>query len=244
MTEILAQSHIIRSEQVDVQRILKPSSLLLMLQEIALDHCRMLGLGSEATLNRDLLWVVTRYYVEIERMPAYEEQVTLETWPGPMRRVLFPRYFRMKDKDGNILFRASSVWVLIDGKERKMITPKAFGLEPVEGLVVGDELPYNMPAKVLPETGEGSFSVPYSYLDLNGHMNNTRYLDVCFDLIADEAEGKSLTAISAEFQNEIHYRETVSVKIGSEGNDYTFTGMTERPCFRIGMSFLSKGEAK
>ena len=63
MTEILAQSHIIRSEQVDVQRILKPSSLLLMLQEIALDHCRMLGLGSEATLNRDLLWVVTRYYV-------------------------------------------------------------------------------------------------------------------------------------------------------------------------------------
>lgn len=244
MTEILKQSHIINSEQVDVHRILKPSSLLLVLQEIALDHCRMLGLGSEATLNRDLLWVVTRYYIEIERMPSYEEEVILETWPGPTRRVLFPRYFRMKDKDGNILFRASSVWVLIDGKERKMITPKAFGLEPVEGLIVGDELPYNMPAKALPETREGSFFVPYSYLDLNGHMNNTRYLDVCFDLIADETEGRSLTSISAEFQNEIHYRETVAVKIGSVENDYTFTGMTDKPCFRIGMSFSPKGETR
>ena len=244
MTEILTQQHTIRSEQVDVFRILKPSSLFLMLQEIALDHSSALGLGSDATLNRDLLWVVTRYYVEIERLPAYEETVTLETWPGPMRRILFPRYFRMKDQEGNVLLRASSVWVLIDGKERKMITPKAFGLEPVEGLTVGDELPYNMPAKALPETGEGSFTVPYSYLDLNGHMNNTRYLDVCIDLIADEMMKKRLTSISAEFQNEIHYRETVTVKIGSEGNDYTFTGTAGRPCFRIGMGFTPKGENK
>lgn len=241
MTEILTQSHMIRSEQVDVRRILKPSSLFIMLQEIALDHSSALGLGSDATLNRDLLWVVTRYYAEISRMPAYEETVTLETWPGPMRRVLFPRYFRMKDADGNVILRASSVWVLIDGRERKMISPKAFGLESVDGLVVGDELPYNMPAKVLPETGEADFSVPYSYLDLNGHMNNTRYFDVCFDLIADRVAGQEITSITAEFQNEIHYKDRVTVKIASEENDYTFTGLTGHPCFRIGMSFSAKG---
>ena len=237
MTEICSQTHVIRSEQVDVTRALRPSALLLMLQEIALDHASILGLGTDATLNRNLLWVVTRYHIEINRLPRYEETVTLETWPGPLRRVLFPRYFRMKDADGNVLFRASSLWVLIDGEERKMINPKTSGVPVMEGLVVGDELPYNVPPRDIAPSRTEAFTVPYSFLDLNGHMNNTRYLDVCTDMIADETEGRPLLALSAEYQNEIHYRETVAVSIGRDGDDYTFTGTADRPCFRIGLRF-------
>lgn len=243
MTEICSQTHVIRSEQVDVRRVLRPSALLMMLQEIALDHASLLGLGTDATLNRNLLWVVTRYHIEINRLPRYEETVTLETWPGPLRRVLFPRYFRMKDADGNVLLRASSMWVLIDGAERKMINPAASGVPVMEGLVVGDELPYNVPPRRLEPVRTETFTVPYSFLDLNGHMNNTRYFDVCGDMIADEIEGKPLLSLSAEYQNEIHYRETVSVSIGQDGDEYTFTGEADRPCFRIGMHFGGKENA-
>jgi acyl-ACP thioesterase len=237
MSGILSQPHTILSEQVDMQRNLKPSSLLMMLQEIALDHCRLLNLGSDTTLNRNLLWVVTRYYVSIERMPRYEESVTLETWPGPMRRILFPRYFRMYDSDGTVLLRASSVWVLIDGSERTMISPKQYGLPEYAGHVEGDEVPYNVPARAVPEIRTEHFTVPYSYIDLNGHMNNTRYLDLCGDLIADDVMKKKLTSISAEFQSEIAYKQTVTIGIGTDGAYYTFTGTGEKPSFRIGLGY-------
>lgn len=238
MNGILSQSHTILSEQVDMQRILKPSSLLMMMQEIALDHCRLLNLGSDNTLNRNLLWVVTRYFISIERMPRYEENVILETWPGPMRRVLFPRYFRMRNVEGTVLLRASSVWVLIDGAARTMISPKQYGLSVYEGHIEGDEVPYNVPARAIPETRTEHFTVPYSYIDLNGHMNNTRYLDLCGDLISDDVMKKRLNSVSAEFQREIAYKETVTIGIGTDGNYYTFTGTGEKPSFRIGLGYV------
>lgn len=237
MTDIYSMELTIRSEQVDRTRTLRPSALLLLLQEIALDHSRALGLGSDRTLHRNLLWVVTRYALEIRRMPRYEERVTLETYPGPMRRVLFPRYFRMKDADGNVIVNASSVWVLIDGEKRAMISPKQYDLPVAEGLHLDGELPYNLPAHPIEPQRTESFRVPYSYLDLNGHMNNTKYFDLCLDLIADEVEGKPIREIRAEYQNEIHYRENVQIAIGREGDSYLFTGTTEKPCFRIGMTF-------
>lgn len=240
MTEILSNSFSIRSEHVDARRVLRLSTLLLMLQEISLDHSTLLGFGSDATLNRNILWVVTRYHLEINRLPRYEERVTLETWPGEMRRVLFPRYYRMKDEAGNVLMRASSVWVLIDGLERKMIVPKAAGLTPAEGLRTGDELPYNVSAAQLPTVRTESFTVPYSYLDLNGHMNNTRYFDLCTDLIAEEIAAKRVVGVIAEYQNEIRYGETVSVSIGRNNDTYLFTGTCGRPCFRIGLTYASE----
>lgn len=235
--ELFSKQMTILSEQVDRTRTLKPSALLLMLQEIALDHSRALDLGSDKTLYRNLLWVVTRYYFEINRLPRYEETVTLETYPGPVRRVLFPRHFRMTDADGNVLLRASSVWVLIDGEKRTMISPKQYDLPVYDGLTLSDELPINRPAEPIETERTASFAVPYSYLDLNGHMNNTKYFDACIDMIADEAEGKPLRSISAEYQNEIHYRDKVSVSIGHRGNTYLFTGVTEKPCFRIGLTY-------
>ena len=237
MNELLAETFSIRSDQVDRTQTLRPSALLLMLQGIALDHCRALGLGSDMTLHRNLLWVVTRYYFEIERLPRYEETVTLETYPGTLRRVLFPRYFRMKDAAGGVLLRASSVWVLIDGEKRAMISPKQYGLPIYDGLRMEDELPYNKPAPPIPLTRTESFRVPYSYLDLNGHMNNTKYFDQCIDYIADEVEGRALRSISAEYQNEIHYRDAVSVAIGEKDGAYLFTGTTDKPCFRIGLQY-------
>ncbi len=237
MTEILSKTVFIRSEHVDVRRLLRPSALFLMLQEIALDHSALLGLGTDATLHQNLLWVVTRYHVAIERLPQYEETVVLETWPGETRRVLFPRHFRMKTQDGEPLLRVSSLWVLIDGETRKMISPKQYGLTPVEGLTVGDELPVNVPADAIEPTRFETFTVPYSYLDLNGHMNNTRYFDLCTDLIADEVTDRKLVSISAEYQNEVHYREQLSVSIGQQNGRYTFTGTAGHPCFRIGFRY-------
>ena len=240
MTEILSKEIAIRSEHVDVNRLLRPSTLFRFFQEIALDHSTALGLGTEQTLHQNLLWVVTRYYVKIERMPAYEEAVELQTWPGEMRRVMFPRYFRMRSKNGEPLLNASSVWVLIDGAARKLIAPKQYGLEPVAGLSVGDELPYNVPPEPIAPQRTASFTVPYSYLDLNGHMNNTRYFDLCEDLIADEREGLRLGSIAAEYQNEVRYKQTLAVSIGRRENAFTFVGTTEQPCFRIGLQYERK----
>ena len=54
--------------------------------------------------------------------------------------------------------------------------------------------------------------------------------------------GKKLKELSAEFQSEIQYRETISIGIGTDGTDYTFTGTGEKPSFRIGLGFSEAEE--
>ena len=100
----------------------------------------------------------------------------------PTSRVAYPRATAGFDEAGNELFRVISLWVIMDKTTRAMIRPDKSGVD-VLGTVQGSELkaPAGLPA--------GDFenrqlrSVCFSDLDVNGHMNNTRYLDWICDLL-------------------------------------------------------------
>ena len=75
-----------------------------------------------------------------------------------------------------------SLWVLMDRHSRAMVLPGKSGVT-VEGILRGDEpeVPKSLLPKELSHTA--SRQVTYSLLDINGHMNNTRYLDWVCDLL-------------------------------------------------------------
>ena len=207
----------LKSSDVDKDRRLRTSVLFSMLQEAAITHTEELGMGREKTLDRGLLWIVTLQRAEIERMPGYDEDVVLRSWPGRTMHLLFPRYFSLETEGGEPLLKASSIWSLIDAKTRAIVFPEKHGIE-IEGVATGAEIalpsaprpvgangladgtaPQPVGANGLADgtapqlsTAERSFTVPYSFVDLNGHMNNTRYFDLAEDMIFD-LEGKAAT---------------------------------------------------
>ena len=182
MQPIYRQQFQIDPSAVDCFDRLKPSRLLLYAQEVAGHHSDQLSLTYEELANRGLFWAVIRNRVQITRLPRSGETITLETWPMPTTRTAYPRSTVAYDAQGNELFRSISLWILMDRCTRAMILPGKSGVI-VEGTLRGTEL--DTPRSLLPKPLSRSSrrSVCFSDLDVNGHMNNTRYLDWVMDLL-------------------------------------------------------------
>ena len=185
MPPIYTKQFQVQSSETDAFRRLKPSHILAYLQEAAGDHSALLGTGREELALRNLFWAVLRHRVQIARLPLAGETVTVETWPMPTTRTAYPRSTVAYDAQGQELFRGISLWVLMDKDQRSMVLPGKSGVE-VEGLLRGSELA--VPGGLAPRSMQRKAEriARYTDLDLNGHMNNCRYLDWVADLLPSE----------------------------------------------------------
>ena len=107
---ILCENLKLRSKDVDMFRRLRSSELFKLLQEAAIRHTEELGMGREKTLDKGILWVVLMQKAEIIRMPVYDEEILLKSWPGKTMHLLFPRYYSLETTEGETLVRASAIW--------------------------------------------------------------------------------------------------------------------------------------
>ena len=167
------------------------SALLYYVQEAAGQHSALLGAGQKMLTEKGLFWAVSRHKMQITRLPRLGEVVTVQTWPMPTTRVAYPRSVVAIDSQGQELFRAISLWVLMDAESRSMILPGKSGVD-VAGTLRGNEL--ELPRSLAPLKLQSSAErvVTYSCLDRNGHMNNTRYLDWVDDLLPAAFHGAQM----------------------------------------------------
>ena len=78
----------------------------------------------EKTLDKGLLWIITRQQIRLFRLPLYDETVTLSSWPGETLHLYFPRFFRLTDAAGGTLLEASTLWALMDRESRHIVFPE------------------------------------------------------------------------------------------------------------------------
>ena len=226
----------LRSRDVDLYRRLRVSELFALLQEAAIAHTEALGMGREKTLDRGLLWIVTMQSAEIRRMPEYDETIRLFSWPGETMHLFFPRHYRIESETGETLIRANALWMLVDQQSRRMVFPERYGIE-IAGVTQSDELPLPSAPARLPTTEERAFRVPYSYVDLNGHMNNTRYFDLMEDCLPAAAEGRVLRSVRTEYTGEARLGDTLTVRWGGQNGRWYLEGALEKPCFRMALEY-------
>ena len=160
---------------------LKPSQILFFAQDAATSQCDVLDMRWETMAERGLFWAISRTNVRIHRLPKKGDTVTVETWPMANTRVAYPRATNMYDQHGNLLVQAVSLWVLMDINKRSMVLPARSGLN-FTGEDRGGELP--VPGGLpLCACEDATFrTVTYTDLDVNSHMNNTKYMDWVADL--------------------------------------------------------------
>ncbi len=233
---VYERNYHLRSKDVDMYRRLRTSVLFEWLQEAAITHTEALGMGRDKTLDRGLLWVVTMQKAEILRMPVYDEKITLRSWPGETMHVFFPRHYILADEKGGTLVRANALWMLVDRDSRRMVFPDRYGIV-IDGCSVGEELPLPSAPARLPIREEKCFSVPFSYVDLNGHMNNTRYFDLMEDALPAAAEGRLLREISTEYTSEVCLGDDIMLRWGEESGCFYLEGILEKPRFRMAMRY-------
>ena len=166
----------ITSLDVDSNLELKVSSLFKYMQVVASNHVGTLHAGHLDLMKYNMLWVVIRMDVKIYRTPKLEEEVLFTTHPGETKSFIFPRFFEVYDKKGNLIIAVSSLWTLIDKTTRRVVL-KPDGFVKIKAESDKNDLPD--PEKILGDTPllAGSHRVRYTDIDLNGHFNNTSYVE-------------------------------------------------------------------
>ena len=233
---VYSQELLLRSKNVDMFRRLRTSELFRMLQEASIRHTEQLGMGRDKTLDKGILWVLLMQRAEIVRMPEYDENIVLKSWPGKTMHLLFPRYYSLETAEGEPLLKASALWSLVDEKTRKVVFPEKYGVV-IEGVSTGGEIALPGAAAKAECSFSRDFIVPYSFVDINGHMNNTRYFDLAEDSTGAAAAGKLLKSISVEYQNEARLGEELHLSGGEDGKGFYLCGTTERPVFRMRLEY-------
>ena len=226
----------ILSSDTDLHQRLRLSRLFTFLQEAAIAHTEQLGAGREKTLDRGLLWVVTLQQAKINRLPVYDETIRLESLPGDIMHTFFPRYYRVSDAAGHTLVTAAALWALMDGETRVMVFPEKAQIH-IDGGRPDWEIFLPRPPKLPDGARAQTFVVPYSYVDLNGHMNNTLYFDLAEDMMPAALRDASVREVLTEYTGEARLNDAVTLKSSSGDGEFRLSGTAEKRLFRIGIRY-------
>lgn len=189
----------------DYYRRLKLSSLFNYFQDIASLHAIKLGLGvEELHTEKGVTWVLVKILVQMERFPALGEKITIETWPLEPRKLEFERDFFVKDSAGNIIGRAVSSWVIMEVETREICRTELFpGRFPpfrqdraIEGRIGRIKAGGQLQQVYKKQIG-------YSDIDINGHLNNSKYIDYISDCFSIEKHGQhTVSSIQVNYISE------------------------------------------
>lgn len=91
MQKIYRDELLLRTCHCDMQGRWRPSAILEAMQEAAGTHAELLGCGRNRLLSDNIVWVISRIELHMDRYPSIGERVTVETFPMPCRRCFFPR---------------------------------------------------------------------------------------------------------------------------------------------------------
>ncbi len=224
--------HTLLSADVDASRRLRLSTLFTMLQEASIAHTTALGMGREKTLDKGLLWIITLQQANIYRLPVYDETVTLTSWPNRTMHLYFPRSYRLTDATGETLVEAAAVWALMDSASRRIVFPEQHGIV-IDGTNDSADPPFPRPPRLPAPTQAHTFTVPYSYTDLNGHMNNTRYLDLAEDMMPDTLRSRPIASVQIEYTGEARAGESLRLSCSASDAAFAMQGETDRRLFRL-----------
>ena len=230
MEPIYERNFAVTAADTDRHGRLKPSHILMMLQEVAGDHSALLGTDRDSLMRKDLFWAVIRHRVQITRLPGSGEKLTVQTWPMPTTRTAYPRSTVAYDAEGRECFRGISLWVLMDAQSRAMVLPGKSGVT-VSGMLTGSELavPGSMALQNAGQKAERI--VRYTDLDVNGHMNNCRYLDWVADTLPGSFHGAhAVSEFTVNYLSEAREGENLELHYQ----------LTDGPC--LGVDALRSGE--
>jgi acyl-ACP thioesterase len=224
MKAVYSEVFRVRSYEVDPMGRLQVPILCKLLQEAAVTHADILGVAVETMLERGTTWVLSRLSLALERWPRGGDEITIETWPEAMSRLVVERRFALSAGDGHRIGTVSTWWAMLDLERRRPIRLPPEAWDRFHEYEMGSE-PARMGKLALPDPAERelAFSVRRSDVDLSGHANNTAFVEWVMESVPDEIWGvRELTDLDVQFLAECHQGQTVQSRSQTvKGNDAT-----------------------
>lgn len=212
------KKHIVSSFECDSRLRLRIRSLFNLFQDLADIHANEMGLGYRYCHERQLAWIGAGYHVRIHRLPRWEEEITLSTWPSEATSVAGIRDFCVTDKSNHKLIVASSMWIVLDlNRMRPVSVAKhmpAYELFPERAL----ESDFSKPTPLTRVDDTRIFNVHADEIDLYNHVNNAVYPTWILDAF-DEAflTTHELSELKITFKNPAKRQDQIVMETQIEG---------------------------
>lgn len=192
------------------------------LQEAGIGHGLQMARHSGFDVS-EIVFVLTRLNVKMERYPAWMETVTVESWLSPVTDRYARRNFLLHGSDGKIIGRAINSAVPFSLKER---TGGNFsGDLNAHAMDRESALPhdFNRIPEISGEHTERSLQVRYFDCDLFYHINNVKYIEWCIESLPDEyLKGRTVHEIDINFRAEGNLGDSLIIKTAESGTADTF----------------------
>ena len=201
--------------------------LLNILQDVAWVHGSHLGLGYEAMMERGSIWVLTRQKLVMAEWPVWGDRIGVTTWVRPPRGMLAQRDYEIMAGERKV-GECTASWLTLDVATRRparlaggdVANARGEGcltLNP-EKIAVRDDL-----------QPMASFQVRNSDLDVNGHVNNTRYAQWVLDAVPLAAhQAYRIDEYEVNFLAETRVDDRVAIAwSGMKGSPLQFQGQRE-----------------
>ena len=159
-----------------------PDVILLSLQVSGMQSIE-LGVSDKTILEEhNLVWIITDYDIEVVRLPRFAEEITIETEALSYNRLFCYRRFTIYDEAGQELIHMMATFVLMDRDSRKVHAVEPEIVAPYQSdfdkkLIRGPKY------ESLNEPISKDYHVRFYDLDMNGHVNNSKYLDWIFEVM-------------------------------------------------------------
>ncbi|MDD6024315.1 MAG: thioesterase [Oscillospiraceae bacterium] len=229
MNEIFTKSFHIGTPSVDRYNQMRPSALLSCFQEMATEHAEVLKIHRDYLVeNYNACWILARTWFRLSRPIRAGEDLTITTWHrGAGGLVIYRDYDLFVGEE--CVGEAVGAWVVADVDSRKMLRPAS-----IENLADSPR-PEQVKKKLLrlirtPAQKQKVFTktVRYSDLDVNGHMNNTKYADVILDALSEkDMEGRFIASLQLNYSMECRMGESMDICRALENDHCYIDGCSE-----------------
>ncbi len=210
--EIIADIH-----DVDFNGNIRTSSLMRYIQSSAQSQLTDNGLSYDALKEKKRAFILSRIKMEFTECVRAYDRLSANTFPCDSRGYSFLRCYSL-EKDGRNIGRAVSVWALIDTDTHALVKVNDFNL----GLKTYSPLDMTLSRISLPSelSAQGTYTVTYSVVDQNNHMNNTAYPDMYANFLP--LRNKRMESISISYLSEAPAGDTLTVMRGYFDGAYYF----------------------
>lgn len=198
-------------------------AILECLENVAGYHSDSIGCGLNANEQSHLSWILLDWKVKVIKRPKYGQTLEVSTWSRKIERVYAYRDFEIYDEENNLCAIATSKWLLINIKTKKItrVEPEmAEKYETETGKKVFEE---ELGKLKKPEhfERETKYVTKRRDIDIIGHMHNTYYLDLAYEALPDEVYAKRpFSEFRIMYKKEIKLGQTVNLKYTNIGEKH------------------------
>jgi acyl-ACP thioesterase len=212
MTQVIwTQNYAVNTIVVNAQKRLGLVGLLGILQDVAWAHADHLGHGYEATMDEGAIWILSRQKLVVADWPVWRDQLTVRTWIRPIRGPLVHRDYEILVGERKV-GECAAAWLTLDVRTRRPVRPAVGGAQ----LRCRQDFALALtPEKIalrqdLVEAAR--FRARDSDLDMNGHVNNTRYAQWILDSGSPEAcRARRVVRYEVNFLTEVQVGDAVAI---------------------------------